>query len=100
MRDAVGQERVDPRPGGKNLALPHAPGGGIAITRGGDVATKLFHDLPEGTEASHGNSVAPDRRTSAVAEEAAVKKVRHGPRNPSVDHRRTRRQGVKNACEM
>ncbi len=69
MRDPVGQQRVDPRPGGKDLALSHPPRGGIAVTGGGNVAAKLFHNLPEGTEARHGNSVAPDSGASARLQE-------------------------------
>ena len=65
VRDAVGEQRVDPRPRGKNLALPHAPRGRIAVTRGGHIATQLSSDLRECAETRHGNSVAADRgRTS------------------------------------
>ena len=42
--DAVGEQRVDPRPGGEDLELGDAARGGIAVAGGAHVAANLLGD--------------------------------------------------------
>ena len=113
MRDAIGQERVDPGPGGENLALPHPPRGGIAIARGGNVATQLASHLRKCAKARHVISVAAISLSfSAMPREAMIQEQKrstvHGrllratdrPGSASTWKDAGWRQGVKNACEM
>jgi len=44
---------VNAGPGGEDLAPAGAPGGGIAILRGGYVATELAGPAGQGSEAEH-----------------------------------------------
>ena len=82
--DAMGQQRVDARPGRQDLHRPHTTRRGIAVARGVHVATQLFRDLCEHAEAGHADSVAPSIRRL---------------RRPSPQGGPEQRQGAKNACE-
>ena len=53
VRDPVGQERMDAGPGREDLERTHVARGGIAASRGRDVAPHLAHDAVEPPEAEH-----------------------------------------------
>ena len=52
--EAVGEDRLDPSPGGEDLERAGVAGRGVAVARGGDVGADLLDHPGEGSEAEHG----------------------------------------------
>jgi hypothetical protein len=83
VREPVGQQRMDARPGREDLERTHVPRRGIAAPRGRDVAPHLAHHTVEPPEAEHEKSLASGALVPApIAASALVPALaHHGAKN-------------------
>ena len=90
--DAVGEQRMDARPGREDLELPGAASRRIAVPCSQQVAANLLDDPSKGAETRHDNSVAANSANVAHATELfATRLTIHGGRRRAwlhVDGRR------------